>query len=126
MTTTNDALVDDYLDRVARATTGLPAERRDELIRDLREHIAAGRAEMDGESEAGVREILERLGEPEMIAREAAADVEPAAVGTPAAPRGDRRTLWIILAVVIVLAIVVLCAGTTLASHASSEVVRPT
>jgi uncharacterized membrane protein len=125
MTTTNDALVDDYLARVARATAGLSPERRDELIHDLREHIETGRAELTDESEVGVREILERLGDPEMIAREARQDGEAVPVVGFTPPRRSRATLWIILAVVIVLAVVVLCIGTTLASHTGVEMGRP-
>ncbi len=82
MTTTNDALVDEYLARVPAPPPGSP-ERRDELIRDLREHIETDRAELPDESEVGVRGTLERLGDPEMIAREAHQEGD-ARMGRPA------------------------------------------
>ncbi len=125
MTTTNDALMDEYLARVARATAGLSPERRDELIHDLREHIETERAERPADSEVGVRQILERLGDPEMIAREAAQDgaVAPAAYLAPV--RRSRTTLWIVLAVVVVVAVLVLCFGLSFASHSSVGSGRP-
>src|SRR4051794_27173499 len=85
MTERNDVLVADYLSRVSRATAGLPPEQRDELLRDLREHIEAGRAELSEDTEAQVRDILERLGEPSVIARAAAEDagLVPAYAGQP-------------------------------------------
>lgn len=123
MTTTNDALVDGYLAHVERATAGLPPERRDELVRDLREHIETERAGLTTDSEAGIRAILERLGDPDMIAREAAADLGPVLVPAPApAPppvRRNRTGLWIILAVVIVVALVILCGGVALLGRVS-------
>jgi uncharacterized membrane protein len=119
MTQTNDALVDEYLAHVARATAGLPPERRDELIRDLREHIDTERAELTDDSEAGVRAILERLGDPDMIAREAA-DGEPVLTLAPPV-RKNRTALWIVLAVVAVLVVLVLCVGTALVGHSTQS-----
>jgi uncharacterized membrane protein len=121
MTQTNDALVDEYLERVARAAAGLLPDRRDELVRDLREHIETERAELDGDSEAGVREILERLGDPEMIAREAAQETGNVLTVAPPVIRKRRTTMWIIVGAVVVLAILVLCAGTTLLSRSSQS-----
>lgn len=72
MTDRIDSLVADYLARVSRATAGLAADRRDELVRDLREHIETSRADLPAETEAEVRGILERLGDPAVIARAAA------------------------------------------------------
>ncbi|ANZ41614.1 hypothetical protein BBK82_42365 [Lentzea guizhouensis] len=74
MTERIDAVVAEYLARVAQATEGLPADRRDELVRDLREHIETSRADLPAETEAQVRGILERLGEPVDIARAASED----------------------------------------------------
>ena len=65
---------------------GLAPARRDELVAEVREHIergaaterAAGAARRATSCEAGVRNVLDRLGPPEEIAR-AAVDDEPAA-----------------------------------------------
>ncbi|MEU4197630.1 hypothetical protein AB0E69_37430 [Kribbella sp. NPDC026611] len=58
----SDRLVDAYLDDVAKEAATLPAGRRDELLADLRAHIAEAR--MSG-SDTG--EVLQRLGRPSEI-----------------------------------------------------------
>jgi hypothetical protein len=58
-----DLLVHEYLTAVARAAADLPAVHRDELLTDLREHIAVARSQHEP-TEAGVRTILDRLGHP--------------------------------------------------------------
>jgi hypothetical protein len=87
-----DELVAAYLNRVRAAAAGLDPGRREELIEDLREHIATARAELSPETEAGVRTLLERLGDPAAIAAEASAgepSVPPPTAGPPgAAPPG--------------------------------------
>jgi hypothetical protein len=118
MTERNDQIVADYLSQVSRATVGLPRERRDELISDLREHIETGRAELPAETEAQVRELLDRLGDPGVIGQAAAEDagVWPPAggalpAGAPASATPGRRRAVIISAVVLAVLVVVLCAG---------------
>lgn len=117
MTERNEQIVADYLSQVSRASAGLPPARRDELISDLREHIETGRAELPSETEAQVRELLDRLGDPDVIARAAAEDTDagyrpgdaPAAV-----PTGMARGRWpvaIIVAVVLIVLLLVLCTG---------------
>ena len=66
-----DRLVEDYLGAVSYACADLPPRQRDELIEDLREHIAAAREVLDQPTEAAIRTILDRLGEPAAIAEEA-------------------------------------------------------
>lgn len=66
-----DDLVQTYLERLDWALQGAPPHVRDELREDIREHIALARAEAGMESEAHLREILDRLGPPEQIAQEA-------------------------------------------------------
>ncbi|WP_170177764.1 HAAS signaling domain-containing protein [Thermomonospora umbrina] len=78
-----DALIDDYLDRLARAAAGLPGSRRAELTAEIREHIEVALAEGPDRDEAAVRTLLDRLGDPEDIAREAGAPA-PALGGPPA------------------------------------------
>ncbi|MEU4079056.1 hypothetical protein DEJ45_00560 [Streptomyces venezuelae] len=83
-------LVAAYLDAVARETAALPAERRAELLADLREHIEVSGAGDDDQ----VRAVLAGLGEPRTVAASALAEETPAitvaasalAEGTPAAP----------------------------------------
>lgn len=66
-----DRLVEDYLGAVSYACRELPPERRNDLVGDLREHIAAARTVLYEPTEAAVRTILDRLGEPAEIAAEA-------------------------------------------------------
>ena len=66
-----DALVDHYLTDLEAELHGLPANRRRELLEEVGEHIAAARAALDPETEAGIRTVLERLGAPADIAAEA-------------------------------------------------------
>jgi uncharacterized membrane protein len=113
--TRGDALVAEYLDRVRAAASGLGPGRREELIQDLREHIATARAELTTETEEGIRAILDRLGDPAAIAAEAAVG-EPlrppmAPPATPAPPTSNRTVLTVLAVVlaVIVLGPVALC-----------------
>ncbi|MGW4163460.1 HAAS signaling domain-containing protein [Streptomyces sp. NPDC004788] len=74
MNTIDHPLVAAYLDAVARETAELPAERRAELLADLREHIEASRAE----GEQQLRKVLTDLGEPHTVAASALAEGPPA------------------------------------------------
>ena len=71
MTTEVDALILRYLQDLESELHDLPANRRQELLDEVGEHIAAARAGLDPETEAGVRTMLERLGDPAEIAAEA-------------------------------------------------------
>ena len=71
MTTEADALILCYLQDLEAQLQDLPANRRQELLDEVAEHIAAARAALDPETEAGVRTVLERLGDPAEIAAEA-------------------------------------------------------
>ena len=80
-----DPLVDDYLRRLEAAAAGLPRERRVELLSEIEEHIEAALREDGARDEAGVRNVLERLGRPEEIAAEAGAGTaEPGRLETAA------------------------------------------
>jgi uncharacterized membrane protein len=87
MTSKVDALVDHYLKELEAELRGLPANRRRELLEEVGEHITAARAAMDPETEAGIRTVLERLGDPADIAAEArerfGVQPEPAKPATP-------------------------------------------
>ena len=129
-----DRLVEDYLTEVARATAALPAGRREDLIADLREHVAVARAELDPPTQAGIRAILDRLGEPAAIAEEARLGEPVSAASTSASPHAatilrpvavpPRRplgTLALVLVPVFVLIMLVVgaCAATFFASSSA-------
>ncbi|MFG2834188.1 HAAS signaling domain-containing protein [Streptomyces zaomyceticus] len=86
-TTDRHPLVTAYLDSVARETAELPAERRAELLADLREHIEVSGAENDEQ----LRAVLAELGEPRTVAASALAE-EPPAGPSGAAAHGTGRT----------------------------------
>jgi hypothetical protein len=70
--TAADQLVAGYLARLQAALRDLPAARRDELLEQVSEHIATARAELGAQaSEAEIRMLLDRLGDPAAIAAEA-------------------------------------------------------
>ena len=63
-----DKLVAEYLKALDSELRGLPRSRRGELTQEISEHIAEARSGLEADDEAGVREILERLGAPAEIA----------------------------------------------------------
>jgi uncharacterized membrane protein len=87
MTPIADTLVDRYLKDLDAELQGLPASQRQEILDEVGEHVAAARAAMGADTEAGVRAVLERLGDPADIAAEArerfGLPAEPARPATP-------------------------------------------
>jgi uncharacterized membrane protein len=79
--------VRDYLSAVEREGSALPADRRQEILADLAEHIEVTRAERP---EAGIGEILAALGDPRTIAATALAEAGNEATGasTPSGAGG--------------------------------------
>lgn len=63
--------VGEYLRRLQRSMGDLPAERRDEILSEIEEHIAEDLAERPEATDADVRNALERVGDPADIAAEA-------------------------------------------------------
>jgi uncharacterized membrane protein len=66
-----DQLIDGYLARIAAAAADFPAAARDELLADIGSHIAEARARAPEETDAGILNILDRLGEPSVVVGEA-------------------------------------------------------
>lgn len=66
-----DRLVDDYLKNLDSALHGLPAAQRRDTLEEIRAHIATLHAASPSATEADIRNILDRVGDPEEIAREA-------------------------------------------------------
>ena len=71
MTTKADTLIDRYLNDLQAELRGVPANRRRELLEEVGEHITQARAALDAETEAAIRTVLERLGDPAEIAADA-------------------------------------------------------
>ena len=66
-----DELIDGYLARLRVAAMDLSPSVREELIEDMRAHIAEARAHEPEETDATILNILDRLGDPELLAAEA-------------------------------------------------------
>jgi hypothetical protein len=75
--TVTDELIEEYIDRLETATRTLPSARRAELLAEIKEHIKITLSQSQDQGEATVRSILDRLGAPEDIAREAGAGLPP-------------------------------------------------
>ncbi|GAA1984760.1 HAAS signaling domain-containing protein [Kitasatospora viridis] len=71
---TEHPLVRAHLDAVERYTAPLAAERRRELLADLREHVEVALAESDAADDDAVRHVLEQLGSLRRIADAALAE----------------------------------------------------
>jgi hypothetical protein len=100
MTTTDlENIVDEYLRRLDAALGDLPGPRRQQLMGEIAEHLEEARSELPIESEAALRELLDRVGKPEEIAAEALADM-PEQGG-----RRPNRGLTVALAGLVILAV---------------------
>jgi hypothetical protein len=71
-----------YLKRLSKAAGDLPRARRRELLTEIEEHIREAVAETPVASEAQMRTLLDRLGDPAEIAAAAAGDPEVPARST--------------------------------------------
>jgi uncharacterized membrane protein len=101
-----DPLVRDYLGRLEAAAWPLTAERRSELIGEVREHIESALSEAGRRDEVTVRNVLERLGRPEeIVAAEAGSPaletapspMQPMAAALPRSPWGPVEVLALLL-----------------------------
>jgi transcription elongation GreA/GreB family factor len=72
-----DTLVQEYLSRLDAALRGLPTSRRQQLLAEIGQHVDDSRSRLPEQSEAAIRDLLDRVGQPEEIAAEAMAGEEP-------------------------------------------------
>jgi uncharacterized membrane protein len=101
MSATADRLVNEYLDRLEEELADFPAARRRELVQEISEHIAEARAGLESESEAEIRSLLDRIGDPADIAAEARDPAEPAPLATVV----ERRSRGLDIAALVLLLI---------------------
>jgi hypothetical protein len=66
-----DQLIDGYLARLNAAAADLPKSARQELLDDMRAHIAEALVREQDETDATILNILDRLGEPAVVVAEA-------------------------------------------------------
>ena len=98
MTATSNRLIRDYLDDFRSLTRNLPKRRRDELLGEIEAHIVEALPPQP--SEAEIRAVLDRLGDPEQIVAE-----ERERLGI--APRRPGALEWIALVLLLIGGIVV-------------------
>lgn len=63
--------LDHYFDRLERELADLPSGRRRELMEEIRDHVDQSLSAQPDPSEADIRNVLDRLGDPAEIASEA-------------------------------------------------------
>ena len=80
-----DQLVGEYLGRLGSELEGVPESRREEILDEITNHIAEERGRLEDESDADLRNLLDRLGDPAEVA--AAARGERSETATA----GERR-----------------------------------
>ena len=66
-----DQLIDGYLARLNAGAADLPKGARQELVDDVRAHVAEARARETQETDATILNILDRLGEPAALVADA-------------------------------------------------------
>nr|MBA3430369.1 hypothetical protein [Actinomycetota bacterium] len=71
MSANPEKLIDGYLKDLERELRGFPRNRQLELLAEVRDHIAQARTTLSSESDAEVKTMLERIGDPADIAAEA-------------------------------------------------------
>jgi uncharacterized membrane protein len=108
-----DTLVRDYLGRLEAEARELPADRRADLVGEVREHIELALAQAGRRDEATVRTILDRLGPPETIVTAEATEAPEAVTGASvtaasASRRSDWGALEIMTVVLLTIGVVVL------------------
>jgi len=71
MSRTTDDLIGDYLQDLERELSALPTAARREVVDEIAAHIGELRAELGSDDEVGIRDVLDRVGDPADIAAEA-------------------------------------------------------
>lgn len=92
MTTSENPLVRSYLARLDGALANVPTEERRQIVDGIAEHAAAALDEFDEATEADVRNVLARLGDPDVIAADAR---ERLGVRRSRSTRATTALLWI-------------------------------
>lgn len=121
-----EAILAQYFRRLEQALGGLPPERRTQIIEDLRAHVEECLRAEPEHSDATVMAILDRVGDPDEIAREALADETlPAAAtdgtasnggSTSSSPRSALRGRWRVTAPGIALLVAAVVVAISLSS----------
>ncbi len=87
-----NAILSQYFRRLEQSLSGLPADRRRQILEDLRAHVTESLDAEPDHSDASVLAVLDRVGDPDEIAREAVADTSESVI-SPGSPTGLRERL---------------------------------
>jgi uncharacterized membrane protein len=90
-----DQIIDGYLARLEVALSALPAARRQELLDDVRTHIAEARGALTDETDAALLNIIDRLGDPAETATAEIGSTPPAAAPAQLGSHGNQNLLEI-------------------------------
>jgi uncharacterized membrane protein len=96
-----DELIAEYLARLETALAPIPSARRQELLDDVRAHIAEARSALSDETDADLLNILDRLGDPADMAADEIGRQEPSRPAQP--PQRNSRGLEIAAIVLLLL-----------------------
>ncbi len=96
MSRTTDDLIGGYLQDLERELAALPTAARREVVDEIAAHIGELRAELGSGDEVGIRDVLDRVGDPADIAAEAR---ERFGVGRP------KRRNWVEVSAVVLLSV---------------------
>ncbi len=69
-----DSILNQYFRRLELALARVQSERRKQIIEEICEHVSEALAALPEQSEVAVLEMLDRVGSPKEIAREAMVD----------------------------------------------------
>jgi len=90
--TTSDQIVEQYLSDLRDALQSLSPNSARELVAEIEQHIAEGRATLEPGDEVGLRNLLERIGSPVALASELQETEPSRSISTM-----DRATPWLIM-----------------------------
>jgi Protein of unknown function (DUF1700) len=103
--------VGEYLRRLQRLMSDVPDERRDEILYEIEEHINERLSTLPHAGGAEVRNVLERLGDPEDIAADARERFGVTTPGPQKMSKGTRRIIALVVALLIGIPLVLIVLG---------------
>lgn len=89
---TADQIVEEYLNDLKAALRSVSPSMRKEFLAEIEQHIIEGRTTLEPSDEAGLRNLLERIGSPDALARELHVTETPSKASTM-----DRATPWLLM-----------------------------
>lgn len=95
--THSDQLVSEYLTRLRSALSGVPVERREEILDEISRHIAEERSQLESHTDSDLHNLLDRIGDPEEVAAAARTEDDAVPANEPARRIGVVEVLALVL-----------------------------